>query len=177
MISHDRARYAAWRTTPPTLNAWYDQGWPEDKTGGPTVPSGRSGHSTDSCSRRKLITGWLLFWLAIASLPNFAAGQVPQEKSDAPSANERLEPAPPLVVDPQLKKNAVWLAFMMWGGIIFGGVILLTLVVMWGNRTRRLARSPLPPVAKRDELWFLKPKPPAADADPAGPSDSGSNSG
>lgn len=65
----------------------------------------------------------------------------------------------------------------MWAGIIFGGVILLALVVMWGNRTRRLARSPLPPVAKRDELWFLKPKPPAGDDAEAGPPDSGSGAG
>jgi hypothetical protein len=120
---------------------------------------------------------WLLLWLVVASQPDLAVGQVPQKSSDTPTANEAVNPAQPFVVDPQLKKNTVWLAFVMWGGIIFGGAILLTLVVMWGNRTRRLARSPLPPVAKRDELWFLKPKPPAADADPAGPSDSGSNVG
>lgn len=126
---------------------------------------------------RAIITGWLSLWLAIAVQPDFAAGQVPPESSDAPAANEPGESATPVVIDPHLKKNAVWLALIMWAGIIFGGVILLALVVMWGNRTRRLARSPLPPVAKRDELWFLKPKPPADEIEGPEPSDSGSNAG
>ena len=69
----------------------------------------------------------------------------------------------------------MWLAFAMWAGIVFGGVILLALVVMWGNRTRRLARSPLPPIAKRDDLWFLKPKPSTDEPPPTGPTDPGSN--
>jgi len=64
-----------------------------------------------------------------------------------------------LAGDGDVKKRSLWLAFLMLGGIIIGGTLLLTLVVMWGNRTRRLARRPLPPVAQRDELWFLKPKP------------------
>jgi heme/copper-type cytochrome/quinol oxidase subunit 2 len=124
---------------------------------------------------RVIIIG-CLSCLAIAAQPEIATAQVPQNRPDFPAAQESVDPAPPIVVDPQ-KKNAVWLAFMMWAGIIFGGVILLALVVMWGNRTRRLARSPLPLVAKRDELWFLKPKPPTDEADSAGPSDSGSNAG
>lgn len=87
-----------------------------------------------------------------------------------------MESIPRTANDPQLKKKAVWLAFAMWAGIVFGGVILLALVVMWGNRTRRLARSPLPPIAKRDELWFLKPKPSADAPPPPGPTDAGSES-
>lgn len=124
-----------------------------------------------------IITVWLWFWLVIAGQPEFAVAQVPQENSDSPAVNDSPEYPSPIATDPELKKNAVWLALMMWAGIIFGGVILLTLVVMWGNRTRRLARSPLPPVAKRDELWFLKPKPPAGETGEAGPSDSGSSAG
>ena len=116
-------------------------------------------------------------WLAVAGQPEFALAQVPRENSDSPAVNESADSASPIVTDPDLKKHAVWLALMMWAGIIFGGVILLALVVMWGNRTRRLARSPLPPVAKRDELWFLKPKPPADGAEGKEPLDSGSNAG
>jgi len=59
--------------------------------------------------------------------------------------------------DPQSKMQAVSLAFIMFAGIIMVGSLFLALVVIWGNRTRRLARTPLPPVAERDELWFLKP--------------------
>jgi hypothetical protein len=131
------------------------------------------------CVGWQTITVWLSLWLwlVIAGQPELAMAQVPQENSDTPAVSDLPDITLPLATDPDLKKNAVWLALMMWGGIIFGGVILLTLVVMWGNRTRRLARSPLPPVAKRDELWFLKPKPPAGEAGETGPSDSGSSAG
>ena len=124
-----------------------------------------------------MILGCLWLWLAIAGHADSAAGQTPLENSGAPAAHESADSATAIATDPQLKKNAVWLAFMMWAGIIFGGAILLALVVMWGNRTRRLARSPLPPVAKRNELWFLKPKSPADNADETRPSDSGSDAG
>jgi hypothetical protein len=60
--------------------------------------------------------------------------------------------------DSVLKKRAVSLGFLMIAGILVAGAFLLVLVVTWGNRTRRLARSPLPPIVKPDELWFLKPK-------------------
>jgi hypothetical protein len=116
-------------------------------------------------------------WLVIAGQPDFVVAQVPNENSDTLAVNESADSDSPMAIDPELKKHAVWLALLMWAGIIFGGVILLALVVMWGNRTRRLARSPLSPVAKRDELWFLKPKPPADDAEGIDPSDSGSNAG
>jgi hypothetical protein len=115
--------------------------------------------------------------LAVTGSSGIAAGQDAPKKSDPPAVRQPVESVPTTATDPLMKKKAVWLAFAMWAGIIFGGVILLALVVMWGNRTRRLARSPLPPIAKRDELWFLKPKPSADDAEPAGPVDPGSNGG
>ena len=132
---------------------------------------------TPSQRRRLVMLGCLWLWLAVAGHADSAAGQSPLENSDAPAASESADSATPIATDPQLKISALWLAFMMLAGIIFGGAILLALVVMWGNRTRRLARSPLPPVAKRNELWFLKPKSPADDADETRPSDSGSNAG
>jgi len=75
------------------------------------------------------------------------------------AADERLDDAdrsPP----PQARTHVLSLAFILLACIIAGGALLLTLVVTWGNRTRRLARSPLPPVSERDELWFLKPRKP-----------------
>jgi hypothetical protein len=116
-------------------------------------------------------------WLATTGSSGIAAGQDTPEKADPPAVRQPAEFIPPTATDPLLKKKAVWLAFAMWAGIAFGGVILLALVVMWGNRTRRLARSPLPPIAKRDELWFLKPKPYAGDAEPTPPADSDSKDG
>ena len=124
-----------------------------------------------------IITGCVWLSLATANPPNFAAAQPRDENPEFPAAQESADSGAEIATDPQLKKNAVWLALMMWAGIIFGGVILLALVVMWGNRTRRLARSPLPPVAKRDELWFLKPKPTEDDSCETGGADSGSHTG
>jgi hypothetical protein len=73
------------------------------------------------------------------------------------------------------KREALSFGLVMLAGIILGGAMLLVLVVVWGNRARRLARSPLPPVAKRDELWFLKPKKDSGE-DPGNPSESGPES-
>ena len=128
-----------------------------------------------AAQRWLFVAGWL--WLAAVGQSGQAAGQEPHQNPDSPAAYEPDAFAAPVASDPQLKKHAVWLAFAMWAGIIFGGVILLALVVMWGNRTRRLARSPLPPVAKRDELWFLKPKPPAGDDAETRPPDSDTGAG
>ena len=44
----------------------------------------------------------------------------------------------------------------MIGGILICGVGLLAMVLLWGSRIRRIAREPLPRVAPRDELWYLK---------------------
>ncbi len=113
-------------------------------------------------SRPLLLVGcWLS--LCLAGAPGLQAAPVDgeaagAEPSVAPAEGKR---AP---IDPELKKW-VWQALLMLGGIIVVGTLLLLVVVMWGNRTRRLARKPLPHVAKRDELWFLKPKPPTSQSD------------
>ena len=75
--------------------------------------------------------------------------------------------------DPQSKVQAVTLAFIMLAGIIMAGALFLALVVVWGNRTRRLARTPLPPVAERDELWFLKPDKSSEEPENEKPADGG----
>jgi hypothetical protein len=45
---------------------------------------------------------------------------------------------------------------VMLGGILICGVALVALALLWGHRIRRIARQPLPKVAPRDELWYLK---------------------
>src|SRR5262245_39721967 len=70
----------------------------------------------------------------------------------APAAAEAVEsnsPREPGTADPLAKNRLLTFAFVMLGCIIVGGAMLLALVVIWGNRTRRLAQSPLPPIAKR----------------------------
>jgi hypothetical protein len=100
----------------------------------------------------------LALLLATAS-PLVSDDRAPAEQGSPVSETGAGSAGHPLETDsPTRRKEALTLGFIMLGSIIIGGTILLALVVMWGNRTRRLARSPLPPVAERDELWFLKPK-------------------
>lgn len=108
--------------------------------------------------RRLLLAGcWLSLCLATAAELHAAPPDAEAAPSDFAAAPVDVEKRAP--VDPEMKKW-VWQAFLMLAGIIVGGTLLLLVVVLWGNRTRRLARKPLPTVARRDELWFLKPKPP-----------------
>ncbi len=86
-----------------------------------------------------------------------AAGDTQQPSR---AADERFDDANRSLPDPQARTYALSMGFVLLGCIIVGGALLLTLVVTWGNRARRAARSPLPPVSERDELWFLKPKKP-----------------
>jgi hypothetical protein len=96
--------------------------------------------------------------LCLAAAPRLQADPAEAEvrvKADATPDNS----GPPQKSDPELRRKAIGQAFAMLAVIIMGGTLLLLLVVMWGNRARRLARKPLPTVARRDDLWFLKPKP------------------
>jgi hypothetical protein len=111
----------------------------------------------ESLKRAPMAAVWL--WLCLAGpLPlSFAEDSHAGHATDESESRSGIS-GHSIAADPQSKKQALTLGFIMLGCIIVGGTMLLALVVMWGNRTRRLARSPLPPVSKRDELWFLKPK-------------------
>jgi hypothetical protein len=106
------------------------------------------------------------FWLMLCAMPVLSAAPpeadpAVQEETDetSPGTKRRL-------IEPTVR-SWIWQLFAMILGIIFSGTMLLLFVVMWGQRTRRLARKPLPSVAKPNELWFLKPKRPIADEKPA----------
>ena len=98
-----------------------------------------------------LIIGGL--WLCLVPDPVLSAEpQTPEASVD--------ETTPSSVNGHHANPREVALGFGMLAAILIVGVLLLLVVVLWGNRTRRLARSPLPPVTKQDELWYLKPKKP-----------------
>lgn len=59
--------------------------------------------------------------------------------------------------DSEDRRRARQLGVVMLGGIVILGIALLAFVLIWGNRVRRTARAPLPHVADRNELWYLKP--------------------
>jgi len=56
------------------------------------------------------------------------------------------------------RRRAYSTGIVMLGGILICGVSLVALALLWGNRMRRIARQPLPKVAPRDDLWYLKAK-------------------
>lgn len=106
---------------------------------------------------RGILLAGAICLFALSARPAFADAQSPNEsvtnvEPDAGTAS-RAE-----IVDTPAKRQALSTGLLLLGGIIVAGTFLLALVVIWGNRARRLAQRPLPPVAKRDELWFLKPK-------------------
>lgn len=81
------------------------------------------------------------------------SGQETAVEQAAPAEQEeRNEP-----LDEQTRKQWAASAVMMLVGVLFLGVMLLVLVMRWGYVARKLARKPLPPTTRGDELWYLKP--------------------
>ena len=117
-------------------------------------------HDCCRCSvpfRALLLAGGL--WLVLFSQrPPVRAGAAGEDQQAAASLQAIEQASHSSSPDEQAKRQALSFAFVMLAGIIVGGALLLILVVFWGNRTRRMAQSPLPPVSKRDELWYLKSK-------------------
>jgi len=113
---------------------------------------------------RLLLTGGL--WVVLAASPLLAA----DEDAQAPEVAAEDSPVQVPPAESRENKRLLTLAFGMLAAILIFGALFLALVVLWGNRARRLARSELPPVSKQDELWFLKPKKSAGEPDePGGP--------
>ncbi|MGQ0635891.1 MAG: hypothetical protein ACT4QC_14865 [Planctomycetaceae bacterium] len=99
---------------------------------------------------------------ALRCAPAFA------DPADADEPVETGAPAPreSMPADRQeAAKRAYATGIVMLGGILICGVGLVAMALLWGSRTRRIARQSLPDVALRDELWFLKHKPPTPAAD------------
>lgn len=67
--------------------------------------------------------------------------------------DKRAAPDP---VDDLQARRAITSAVVMLAAILICGVGLIAMVLLWGNRARRIARQTLPKVAPRDELWYLK---------------------
>ncbi len=125
-------------------------------------------HGSDRSILQRRTVWFGLFWLCLlVPAPVFSDEPVGTDSPAKTAENDADGPDPTKEIDTPAKRQALSLAVFMLGGIIVAGTLLLILVVMWGNRTRRLAQSALPPVAKRDELWFLKPKKDSAE-EPAG---------
>jgi hypothetical protein len=89
--------------------------------------------------------------------PPVAADQAPKAKNPVPEAPR-----------PAQRLGDKVLALGLWIAIVVVGLALLSVVMVWGRRLRRLARGkPRSPTAP-DPLWYLKTKPPGSPA-AAGP--------
>jgi len=121
----------------------------------------------------RLVAFLAALWLGQFAAEAAFAVEAPEGDSPASAApDDNHSSSERGAADPLAKNQTLMFAFVMLACIIVGGTMLLALVVIWGNRTRRLAQSPLPPIAKRDELWFLKPKKePPEDTATDGPND------
>ncbi|MFO1021703.1 MAG: hypothetical protein U0903_13545 [Planctomycetales bacterium] len=54
------------------------------------------------------------------------------------------------------KEDTINTVYVLLLGIILMLVALFTIVLLGGSWARRIARTPLPPVKRPDELWYLK---------------------
>jgi hypothetical protein len=65
------------------------------------------------------------------------------------------------------KERRVLAGMAAIAGIVIAGVALITLIILWAGRLRRLSRQPLPSSNVRNEFWFLRPpKPPVSERGP-----------
>jgi heme/copper-type cytochrome/quinol oxidase subunit 2 len=112
-------------------------------------------------------TGWLGLLLGMVLLLHGVAAA--NDEDPAPPAEPTVTPvevapttAPAIPIAPadeeQARRRAFSTGVVMLGVILICGVALIAIVLLWGNRTRRIARQALPKVSPRDELWFLKHK-------------------
>ena len=102
--------------------------------------------------------------LGFADDPALAAPAVPRAIAEVAEDARPESPSETDYDDEKARGQAYQAGVLMIGGILIAGVGLLALVMIWGNRMRRIARQPLPPVAPRDELWFLRNKKPGPQA-------------
>ncbi len=56
------------------------------------------------------------------------------------------------------KRRVATVAVYLLVGVAFVGLALLGLIVLWGNRLRRIARKLPPRQSQTDEFWYLRPK-------------------
>lgn len=101
-------------------------------------------------------------WLAV---PAARGWEVPPSARSARAPDQRQKVRAPEIVDDQVRKDVVLWSMVTLTAIVLVTLVLLAFVVIWGHRARRLARY-VPPVAPRDELWFLKSRKKTAGIEP-----------
>ena len=86
----------------------------------------------------------------------FAQVEAPAVTGDGRPANPRNHEGD--VPGEEQKERVATAAIFLLALVAFTGLALLALVIFWGYRTRRIARSPLPATRQGDPFWYLRPK-------------------
>jgi len=120
-----------------------------------------------SVARFLAVTAPFFFSSVLISNVAFAAdsesSRTEHVRKDSNSASSKTQT--PDEGDPQKKLKIVQSALLMLLGIVFVGMVLLSLVILWGVRVRRNAKKSLPTQKALDELWYLKPEKKKASAE------------
>lgn len=95
-----------------------------------------------------ILLALLLSRVAFAQDPRAAS---PPER---PAATDEREDDPP---NQEARERVATAATILLALVAFIGLALLALVMFWGYRTRRIARTPLPPARQPDPFWYLRP--------------------
>ena len=107
-----------------------------------------------------------VFLMALAILGSgaaFAQEQAPAAPKDRqPARAQDGEGQEPGAED---KERVAAAAIFLLVLVVFTGLALLALVIFWGYRTRRIARSPLPAARQSDPFWYLRPEKGQRDGD------------
>lgn len=93
-----------------------------------------------------------LLWMAILFPGSIAAQQDPAPGADAVAPEREAAEAP----NQEEKERVATAAIYLLALIVFAGLCLMGLAIFWGYRTRRIARSPLPPARPFDPFWYLR---------------------
>lgn len=103
----------------------------------------------------------LLVSLAVLLSGSVLAQEQPAAASKPAAAEDRKVDEP----NQEAKERVATVAISLFALVAFAGLALLALVIFWGYRTRRIARSPLPPARQLDPFWYLRAekRPPGED--------------
>ena len=100
-----------------------------------------------------MIVGFLL-----TTLPGVASAQTsaPTEGAAVSDRSHDLTAEDESPIDDEEKQRAATAAVYLAAGVAFVGILLIALVLIWGVRVRRLARTRVPSQSHPDPLWYLR---------------------
>lgn len=116
------------------------------------TPGGRSRRVLGLSTRPRIVLRMLivvtLLWASAAAKPLAMPSESPPTRVSRTSATR---------AEHEHQQRVATAAVLLLVGVACLGAVMLALVVWWGFRVRRLARSRRPEPTVYDELWYLRP--------------------